>query len=125
MHSKLTEIEVYDLGLSSFSIYDNREPLKKYGYKVKEQANRVVVDLTINRSKVRLKIDRKWKNKPDVCVIDYGADLSDFIEIIKRKSSNCKKRFQNASLIVVGFAEGKSNPESIKKTNLAGFKPIN
>jgi len=85
----------------------------------------LLVDFKIAGVAMRLNKSCKLEKDAEVCVVYHSVHDHDFIEIVKKKVFNCKRRWPSASIIIISNIEDKYNPHYIKEAELAGYKMIN
>ena len=129
MDAEVTVINCWDNKFIAFrSIYslsDIEKQLQKYGYKFSKLEDGFAVDLTIYETYVRINVLSIIRYDYDVGVIGWWVHSDKFIAAVKRRANFCKRRYPTAPILMVGNTELKTNPESLKDAELAGWKLIN
>jgi len=74
---------------------------------------------------IRLKAFGELNEDVDVCCVTEFIDDPDFIDIIKKEVSVCKRKWPTAAIIIGGITSNKYDPQFIKVAELAGYKMIN
>ena len=126
MNPQSVTVECHCDDLSSlFNLIDG-EQFQKLGYEVTwlddwDQA----VEFPLDGRKVKINLRDKWEGNFDVCVVEWLIDEAEFIDEMKDDARRCKQQCPNASIIVVGDAQWKNDPETMGKAELKGRKFIN